>query len=366
MDFKTKIKSTVVTGTAPFDIASTTSVTNLNVDLLDGKHASDFALASQVLTNVPAEAKFTDTVYTHPTTAGNKHIPTGGASGQVLKYSASGTATWQADSDTITTINGKTGAISKADITALGIPAQDTVYTHPNHSGDVTSVADGAQTIANNVVDNTKLAQVAVNIIKGRKTAGTGNVEDLTVSDVLAMLDVYTQTEADNLLANKAPLSSPALTGTPTAPTAPTGTDTTQIASTEFVQQELDVHKAENVSKVVLVTEPWDQLTKTTVNLGFKPKLVNVDACIRLTEFESKGYIDASGAQNTKFLEGGLVDIHGNILVQLRQNASNNIVGIGTITETGIEIEWDLTGTLTGISDYNRRLIIAAISHGEG
>lgn len=33
--------------------------------------------------------------------------------------------------DTITTINGKTGAITKADIVALGIPAQDTVYTHP-------------------------------------------------------------------------------------------------------------------------------------------------------------------------------------------------------------------------------------------
>ena len=33
--------------------------------------------------------------------------------------------------DTITTINGKTGAISKADIVALGIPEQDTIYTHP-------------------------------------------------------------------------------------------------------------------------------------------------------------------------------------------------------------------------------------------
>lgn len=35
-----------------------------------------------------------DTKYTHPTTAGNKHIPTGGASGQLLGYSASGTAKW--------------------------------------------------------------------------------------------------------------------------------------------------------------------------------------------------------------------------------------------------------------------------------
>ena len=68
--------------------------------------------------------------YAHPTTAGNKHIPTGGASGQILCYSASGTAIWGADNDTITTVNGKTGAITKADITALGIPAQDTGGRH--------------------------------------------------------------------------------------------------------------------------------------------------------------------------------------------------------------------------------------------
>ena len=35
-----------------------------------------------------------DTVYTHPTSAGNKHIPSGGSSGQILKYSSSGTAVW--------------------------------------------------------------------------------------------------------------------------------------------------------------------------------------------------------------------------------------------------------------------------------
>jgi len=32
--------------------------------------------------------------YSHPTTAGNKHIPSGGATGQLLKYSASGEAQW--------------------------------------------------------------------------------------------------------------------------------------------------------------------------------------------------------------------------------------------------------------------------------
>ena len=50
-----------------------------------------------------------DTVYTHPTSAGNKHIPTGGSAGQFLKYSASGTAVWAADNNTNTTYTAGTG-----------------------------------------------------------------------------------------------------------------------------------------------------------------------------------------------------------------------------------------------------------------
>lgn len=41
-------------------------------------------------------------------------------------------------------------------------------------------------------------------------------------------------------LAAKAPLASPALTGTPTAPTATPGTNTTQIATTEFVKNAVE------------------------------------------------------------------------------------------------------------------------------
>ena len=53
-----------------------------------------------IASNVPANAKFTDTTYTHPTTSGNKHIPSGGSSGQFLKWSSDGTATWAADNNT--------------------------------------------------------------------------------------------------------------------------------------------------------------------------------------------------------------------------------------------------------------------------
>lgn len=51
-------------------------------------------------TSVPSGAKFTDTVYTHPTSTGNKHIPSGGATGQILKWSADGTAVWGAETNT--------------------------------------------------------------------------------------------------------------------------------------------------------------------------------------------------------------------------------------------------------------------------
>jgi len=51
--------------------------------------------------------------------------------------------------------------------------------------------------------------------------------------------DLVRKSQVDTLLAAKAPLASPNLTGTPTAPTAAPATNTTQIATTAFVQDAL-------------------------------------------------------------------------------------------------------------------------------
>ena len=51
-------------------------------------------------------------------------------------------------------------------------------------------------------------------------------------------------------LNEKAPLASPALTGTPSAPTAATGTNTTQIATTAFVNAEIDAKMGESDAMV--------------------------------------------------------------------------------------------------------------------
>lgn len=65
-----------------------------------------------VNSDVPSGAKFTDTVYSHPTTSGNKHIPSGGSSGQILRWSSDGTAVWGNDNNTTYTLSSITGTLA--------------------------------------------------------------------------------------------------------------------------------------------------------------------------------------------------------------------------------------------------------------
>lgn len=76
-----------------------------------------------VAKDVPEDAKFSDTTYKHPTSAGNKHIPSGGSDGKILRWGgSSGTAIWGDDSDTTYSNFVKSGAGAKAGL----VPAPST------------------------------------------------------------------------------------------------------------------------------------------------------------------------------------------------------------------------------------------------
>jgi hypothetical protein len=66
-----------------------------------------------------------------------------------------------------------------------------------------------------------------------------GDIVECVSFGTFEIANVYTKDENNTLLNLKANLASPTFTGTPTAPTASTGTNTTQIATTEFVNSEI-------------------------------------------------------------------------------------------------------------------------------
>ena len=87
--------------------------------------------------------------YVHPTTAGNKHVPAGGASGNALMWESDGTAKWAviqqndvsgltdvlngklSSTDTVAIANGGTGATT-ADEARTNLGAAATIHTHDN------------------------------------------------------------------------------------------------------------------------------------------------------------------------------------------------------------------------------------------
>lgn len=75
--------------------------------------------------------------YTHPAAAGNKHIPAGGSSGQILRWSADGTAAWGADNNTTYGVASQSanGLMSAADKKKLdGVAAGANAYAHPAYT----------------------------------------------------------------------------------------------------------------------------------------------------------------------------------------------------------------------------------------
>ena len=96
-----------------------------NKSVLDGTTASYTAEEQTKLAGIAVHANN----YQHPSAAGYKHIPVGGSSGQILRWSADGTAVWGEDKDTTytnvtTTKDGLMIANDKKKLDGIGVGAQ--------------------------------------------------------------------------------------------------------------------------------------------------------------------------------------------------------------------------------------------------
>lgn len=165
------------------DDISDTSTTNKfatstqldKVDFITITQAVDLdTLESNVATN---NAKVSNVTTNLSTTANGTQLVINSSDGTNASIPAATTSAW--------------GAMTDEDKTKLdGIDTNANNYTHPNHSGDVTSSGDGATTISNNAVTHAKYQQVATDTIIGRTASGTGNVTALSKAEVLGILNV--------------------------------------------------------------------------------------------------------------------------------------------------------------------------------
>lgn len=146
-------------------------------------------------TNKIIKISATDTVYKHPATSGNKHIPTGGSSGQILKWSADGTAVWGDNSNTTYSNATETtdGLMSATDKTNLDMIV-GRAASGSAESGDYTpatgiyKIQDDINAISSKIGDTPVSEQIsdAVEQIaeSGRALEAERLLEDVEVGDV--------------------------------------------------------------------------------------------------------------------------------------------------------------------------------------
>jgi hypothetical protein len=271
------LQSTVATGTAPFTVASTTPVTNLNI----GGNAAGLSTTLVATSGGTGQSSFAvgDLLYASTTTALSKL--SAGTNGYVLTSNGAGTApTWQVVASGAAAAGTLTGSTLAAGVTAssltsfgssptLSLPTIDNIKigyaTTATAAGTTTLTASSnyrqfftgttTQTIVLPVtstlvtgisweIENNSTGTLTVNSSGGSLV---GTIPSGVCAHVICIGTTLT-TAADwdwdyisystitgtgsNVLA-----VSPAFTGTPTAPTAAQGTNTTQVATTAFAIQ---------------------------------------------------------------------------------------------------------------------------------
>jgi hypothetical protein len=170
-------------------------------------------------------------------------------------------ATISASTKTVNVATG--GVVGSTTLTTIGpVLGDSTTSIGGTTAASTLNLATGATLTATTKAVNIGTAGVAgstTNIAIG-STTGTstttlqGITNGVTQSAGDSSLKLATTafvTTADNLKAN---LASPTFTGTPAAPTATPGTNTTQIATTAFVQQEVPAASTTAAGKVELAT----------------------------------------------------------------------------------------------------------------
>ena len=128
------------------------------------------------------------------------------------------------------------------------------VYSKAETDARLELKADKIDTYTKTEVDNALALKADSADVYTKTESDNKYAEKATTLAGYGITDAYTITETDNALALKANIASPTFTGTPKAPTASAGTNTTQIATTAFVTSAVKV-PADRLEKLISILD---------------------------------------------------------------------------------------------------------------
>lgn len=182
-------------------VAATAAVTANTAKVTNATHTGDvtgataLTIAANVVTNTKLADMATATVKGRATAGSGDPEDLTAAQVRTILNVADGATSNSSDATLLARANhtGTQTAATISDFSAAvaataSVTANTAKVTNATHTGDVTG--SGALTIANNVVTNAKLADMATATMKGRVTAATGDPEDLTAAQVRTLLNV--------------------------------------------------------------------------------------------------------------------------------------------------------------------------------
>ena len=278
---KTKLNG-IATGANKTTVDSSLSSTSTNPvqnKVINTALAAKAPLASPALTGTPTAptaAAGTNTTQIATTAFVKSAVDTSASGLKIFKTVTVGDTSIVADSatDTLTLEAGDNVTLTPdATNDKVTIAATDTTYS------EATTDAAGLMSAA----DKTKLNGIATG---ANKTTVDSSLSSTSTNPVQNKV-------INTALGTKAPLASPALTGTPTAPTATAGTNTTQIATTAFVKSAVDTASSavRSFSKVKVgsTTVEADSATDTLTleagdNVTITPDATNDKVTIAATD----------------------------------------------------------------------------------
>lgn len=218
-----------------------------------------------------------------------------------------------------------------------------------NLSGDVSSV-QFATTIADNVVANSKLAQMVANTFKGNNTGSTANAIDMTVAQSKTLLNLAGTNSGDATLSGENYLS---LTGQAFTANAVdlSGTNVTgTLAASRFPALSGDIANSAG------------SLATTLATVNGSPGTFNNVAQTPIIVVNGKGLTTSVTGQNIQIPESQVTNLVSDLAARISTtlNSAQILLGNGSNVATAVTPSGDWTMTNAGVSTISNLAITNA------